>query len=429
MRKTKGIVLAWLMAFCMIVTICESTTVYATEVEEDGGTDENGFSVDNTGALIAYSGPGGDITIPSTVTTIVDNVFAGNTSLTSVNVPANVAVLGSGAFSNCTSLTSVTIYGAISTIPSQTFYNCQNLRSVVVPASITTIGAEAFASCVSLPGLTFPSGVANIGSKAFYNCTSLSGVSIPSAVSSIGSDAFTGCTSMTSYTVESGNGTYASANGCLYNKTLTKLLSCPEGKTSVAIADGTKIIGANAFYNCVGIRSLILPASITTIEANAFSGSGIRDVTILSGVKSIGAQGGWTADIIYGNSDSAAELYANSNSIVFQPLDTGSPDPDPTETETEPDTGNDTEKPGGNGGNNGNGNTGGSTNNNPSGGTSGGTSVSSGSTTSNVAAAASAHQKDATPKTGDGINPIFFFCIATLLVGVLLLAVGKKKTA
>ncbi len=438
MRKTRR-VLAWLAVFCMIFTMHQNTVVsYATEAPaEQPAVDEaaaNGFSIDNTGTLVGYSGVGGDVVIPSTVTSIAANAFAGNTSITSVTIPASVALFGSGIFANCTSLTTVTIQGNISSIPTQTFYNCANLRNVYVPASVTAIGSEAFAECVSLSGITLPGGVATIADRAFYDCASLSGVSIPATVSSIGSNAFAGCVNMTSYSVDGSNGYYASSGGCLYNKTMTKLLSCPEGRSSVTIADGTKIIGSNAFANCKAIRSLVLPNSVTTIESNAFAGSGIRDITIMAGVTSIGSQGSWTADIIYGEANSAAQTYANSNSIVFQALSSSTP---PQDTE-DPGEGN-TEGGGGNKKPNGGGTTPGSTGGDGTGttpngneGSTGGSAGSGQATTTvrggtTVAASSVSHEKDTTPKTGDGINPVFFFCLAFMLVGVSLLAVGKRR--
>lgn len=429
MRKHGRKLLGLLVLFGMVVTMQMNAVVAgATEVsgENQSSAEANGFAIDNTGTLVGYTGPGGDIIVPSEVTAIASNVFAGNTTLTSVTLPANVAMLGTGVFSNCTSLTTVTIQGNVSAIPVQTFYNCENLRSVYVPASVTSIASEAFAECISLSGITIPAAVASIGERAFYDCISLSGVSIPDAVSSIGSGAFEGCANMTSYAVASGNGQYASSGGCLYNKTMTKLLSCPEGRSSVTIADGTKIIGSRAFYNCSAIGSLTIPASVKTIEADAFAESGISDITIHSGVTSIGSQSGWTADIIYGESNSAAENYANNNSIVFEALD--SKPSTETETETEKpknDTekpGNSTEKPADANTDNGAGQSGqGST------GTSTGTTTKTAYSSGTTAAAATAHQKDETPKTGDGINPVFYFCIAFLLTGICLFMIGRRK--
>ena len=426
--------LALLSMLCMIVTLCQSNiTVFATEASSvTSGTDGNGFTVDNTGALVSYTGVGGDITVPSTATSISSNVFAGNTAITSVTIPASVAVMGTGIFTNCTSLTSVTIQGNISSIPSQTFLDCENLKSVYVPASVTSIEAEAFSDCVSLSGITIPSGVATIGEKAFYGCASLTGVSIPAAVSSIGNNAFSGSTNLTAYTVESANAYYSSYNGCLYNKSMTKLLSCPEGRSSAQIADGTKIIGSYSFYNCVAINSLTLPSTITTIESDAFTGSGIKDITILSGVTSIGVQSSWIADVIYGENDSTAETYAASNDIVFQAV-SSSANSDSTDTESGNTgtevvvdiNGNNTA------GNNTAGNNAGTTTNSGTVSTTAAstTNAAIGANTSGATAVAAAHEKDATPKTGDGINPIFFFCIAVLLLGIYLFMSGKKRAS
>lgn len=435
MRKHGRKLLGLLVILSMVVTMqLNVAAVGAAEIsnENQNSAEANGFAIDNTGTLIGYTGPGGDVIVPSEVTAVASNVFAGNTTLTSVTLPASVAILGTGVFANCTSLTTVTIQGNVSAIPVQTFYNCENLKSVYVPASVTSIASEAFAECISLSGITIPAAVASIGERAFYDCISLSGVSIPDAVSSIGTGAFEGCANMTSYSVASGNGQYASSGGCLYNKTMTKLLSCPEGRSSVTIANGTKIIGSRAFYNCSAMHSLTIPSTVTTIETDAFAESGINDITIYSGVTNIGSQSSWTADIIYGESDSAAENYANDNSIVFQALNTNPSTETETETETEKPNnnnnkpGNDTNKPGDN-------NSGSSTNQGTTG-TSNGDNNNSGNGATKTAyssgkteAAATAHQKDETPKTGDGINPIIFFCIAFFLTGICLFVVGRRK--
>ena len=425
MKKKLRNGLAILSMLCMIITMYQSNiTVFASVAGTPTGVaDANGFTVDGTGALVSYTGVGGEITLPTNATSIASNVFAGNTAITSVIIPANVAVMGTGVFTNCTSLTSVTVQGNVSSIPADTFLNCENLKSVYVPASVTEIGSEAFSGCVSLSGITIPASVATIGEKAFYGCASLTGVSIPAAVTSIGSNAFFESTNLTTYTVESANAYYSSYNGCLYNKSMTKLISCPEGRSSAQIADGTKIIGSYSFYKCVAINSLSLPSSVTTIETDAFAGSGIKSITILSGVTSVGAQSGWTADVIYGEKNSAAENYATNNDIVFQSVN-------PVQnTETE------TTKPNSevvvdvNGNNNAGNNAGTPTNNGAPASAVGANVASVSPNAAGAPTVAAAHEKDATPKTGDGINPVFFFCIAILLLGIYLFMSSRKKAS
>ena len=99
-------------AVCLLLAVMPGQTVRADET-----TDENGFTVDDSGTLVAYSGAGGAITIPESVSTIASGVFASNTSITSVTIPSYVTGMGTAVFYNCTSLGSVSIEGDIGSIP------------------------------------------------------------------------------------------------------------------------------------------------------------------------------------------------------------------------------------------------------------------------------------------------------------------------
>ena len=142
--------------------------------------------------------------------------------------------------------------------------------------------------------------VAEIGEWAFSDCTGLISVSIPDSVKSIGDGAFSGCT----------------------------------GLTSVDIPDSVKFIGEWAFSDCTGLISVIIPGSVTEIGYWAFSGcTGLKSVTIPDSVTEIGEWAFgyyWDEDadeylltdlIIFGKISSAAEEYANENSIPFVAMD------------------------------------------------------------------------------------------------------------
>ena len=164
------------------------------------------FTYVSTGSAIiitAYTGAGGAVTIPSSisslpVTIIGTNAFQGKTTITSVTIPSSVTSIGSGAFFYCNRLTSVTIPNSVTSIGINAFSNCTGLTSVTIPSSVTSIADGAFANCSGLTSVTISSGVTSIGSSAFGGCTGLTSVTIPNSVTSIGGNAFQYCYGLTS---------------------------------------------------------------------------------------------------------------------------------------------------------------------------------------------------------------------------------------
>ena len=95
----------------------------------------NGFVISN-GVVIDYIGSGGEIVVPDNdgegndITAIGDEVFKGNTTITSVTIPATITVIGESAFEGCSGLESVVIPNGVSTIGKAAFKNCEKLASM-----------------------------------------------------------------------------------------------------------------------------------------------------------------------------------------------------------------------------------------------------------------------------------------------------------
>ncbi|MGH7869122.1 MAG: leucine-rich repeat domain-containing protein, partial [Candidatus Dormibacteraceae bacterium] len=162
------------------------------------------FTYTNTNGTITitgYTGPGGNVAIPSTmaglpVTSIEDNAFAGVTILTGVTIPNSVTNLGEQAFFGCSSMANLSIGNGITTIHGGadssggggvggTFQNCTSLTRVAIPDSVTNIGdgpdtiggpAGAFFYCTSLTNVTVGRGLTYLGLGTFSLCTNLTGV-------------------------------------------------------------------------------------------------------------------------------------------------------------------------------------------------------------------------------------------------------------
>ena len=244
-----------------------------------------------------------DITIPSSVSYLGENIFP-NTTLYNVDannaaygstsqgalyskqsktllqvpvsakgefiVPDGISTIGYAAFYECDQITSVQLNNDVTTIEDRAFYDCSSISSVVMGDSVTAIGDSAFGNCYALTTLTLGKNIVSIGAEAFYSCTGLSAVSIPAATTFIGENAF----EKTIFTVDPANPAYCSDEaGILYNKEKTVLI---QGNSSISgtyvIPDGVTSIGANMFENCANLTGVVIPESVTSIGPWAFSG-------------------------------------------------------------------------------------------------------------------------------------------------------------
>jgi alpha-tubulin suppressor-like RCC1 family protein len=163
-------------------------------------------NADNTITITGYTGPGGAVTIPSTinglpVTSIGDQVFdeypnLSGSPLTSVTIPDSVTSLGTYSFYHCWALTNVTIPNSVTDIGERAFGQCSSLASLTIPNSVTNLGDSAFEECSSLTSVTIPNSVTRIPMALFWGCTGLTNVTVGNRVTSIGDEAFLACISL-----------------------------------------------------------------------------------------------------------------------------------------------------------------------------------------------------------------------------------------
>lgn len=106
-----------------------------------------------------------------------------------------VETIGHGAFER-SAVTSVTIPDSVTAILDRAFANCFQLTNISIPNSVTSIGFSAFEHCTSLKSITLPSSLRNISMFLFHNCSQLTTIQIPDSVPSIQDYAFGNCTSL-----------------------------------------------------------------------------------------------------------------------------------------------------------------------------------------------------------------------------------------
>ena len=279
------------------------------------------------------------INIPNGVKEIGWYAFKNCTGLTSIVIPDSVTDIRGQAFYGCTGLTSIVISNSVTELLEDAFAYCTGLTSIVIPESVEFIDENAFRGCENLTSVTIPANIEIVRSlsdsfmpstksleEIFINCNIITvGEKIQEDDSEQVSDenhiiipkCYTGSISGFSYNerpdietfvVKKGNKRFDSRDNCnaiietqenelvvggsksVIPNTVTKIREkafC--GRKSlkeITIPESVKTIGHNAFKDCTGLTSIVLPSGLETgriSDGGTFEGcSGLQEVTINS---------------------------------------------------------------------------------------------------------------------------------------------------
>ena len=205
-----------------------------------------------------------------------DGVLYNKSQTTLVAYPSNQSLYSSGT-------TTASFLSTVTRIEDYAFTNYQS-TTLTIPASVTSVGDRVFNGS-KLTSVTFN------GSPDF-DCE-------PEVTADHGT--FQGASNLDVISIKGNGGNFTTYNGALYNKDKTKLILCPQGRTTSAwfvMADSTKEIGNYAFYNCKKLTAACIPESVTIIGSSSFSG-------INSDFK------------LYVTQDSYGETYAKNKSMNY----------------------------------------------------------------------------------------------------------------
>lgn len=247
-------------------------TLYANWANEDDGVPYTYVTLeDGTIEIRSYTGKRKYITIPE----MIEN--------------KKVTSIGAFAFQNQSRIRQITLPSGLKHIGQNAFSGCYNLLSITLPKSVETIEAGAFQNAVRLSNVYIPidSNLSSIGNFAFAH-SGLRTIDLPQSLNEISGSVFYGTTSMVNINVSRDNAKYVSDNGILFNKTKSKLIVYPAGRTSdYSVPTVTETIDAYAFafakfakvnLNCV-----------KSIGIGAFAYSSLETVKLPSTLFSLGA--------------------------------------------------------------------------------------------------------------------------------------------
>ena len=130
----------------------------------------NGVTVETIGHGAFERSAVTSVTIPDSVTAILDRAFANCFQLTNISIPNSVTSIGFSAFEHCTSLKSITLPSSLNSISEALFSDCSQLTTIHIPDSVLSIQDYAFGNCISLETIRIPVSVTSIGNLAFARC-------------------------------------------------------------------------------------------------------------------------------------------------------------------------------------------------------------------------------------------------------------------
>lgn len=248
-----------------------------------------------------------ELLLPEGVETIGEDAFSHCRSLKQILLPKSLKCVATGAFSDCTELTKVTFLdGCVADVERNNFSGCDNLRELTIPGTVNLIHCSLFPfflgcskktvvrcyagssayfeakqfhlDCVLLDGKAYdasndfvieggvlksytgknpeviiPEGTQAIQSKVFYGSSDIVSVVMPDSITTIGSSVFENCDKLRTV------------------KLSKRLLTIPR----------------RAFYNCRRLTEIVLPQGLLTIEQCAFADTGLGEVHLPEGIKSI----------------------------------------------------------------------------------------------------------------------------------------------
>ena len=279
-----------------------------------------------------------EITLPKNLEIIEQGTFSMNIRLDSITLPKTLQEIGDMAFAGAR-LTSLEIPKSVTKIGRKAFH-LHHLSELTIPGNVKEIGESAFEGtpkAITLKKLVLEEGVETIGSGAFKEGY-LESVELPDSLKTLAADAFSNnsgtnndhvvvlYTNNASHVEFEESSTYSLALRGTWNNTcftyngaaVTGLSKVGEAliktNTNVIIPgktdSGTAVtkIADGALEN-IGMKSVVLPESLTVIGAKAFAGNALKSVKIPDKVTSV------SKDAFAGNK-TAVTLEVNNRAVL-----------------------------------------------------------------------------------------------------------------
>ena len=190
--------------------------------------------------------------------------FTNMNNITEVTFSEVISV-GNYAFENCTKLEAVHLAKA-ETMGERALASISALKTLVVPM-LKTLGTYCFHSCSGLINVNLPEAEV-IGQNGFYYCTNLETIRMPK-VKAIGANAFQACRKITSVEFNQ----IETIQTCAFRYCV--------GLKLVVLPATLRFINSGAFQDCTGIKKIIFLGNPPTMYNDTLRGmTGLEDIYV-----------------------------------------------------------------------------------------------------------------------------------------------------
>ncbi len=204
-----------------------------------------------------------EIVVPSTynglpVVGISFNAFENNINIKKITLPDTIRSICGYAFAGCAALESIYLSDGLKDIQSHAFFG-SGLKTLTIPDTVTILGGYACSGCPNLESVKLSQKLEFFHDNMFDNTPKLKNIELPDSLTYIGSDAFVG-SSIESIKIP--KKVYYIGESAFENTVIN----------SVEFEKGSKLetIDKSAFKGCSNLKSIVIPASVTTIGTFAF---------------------------------------------------------------------------------------------------------------------------------------------------------------
>lgn len=196
-----------------------------------------------------------EVILPDTLVNISGDTFYNSSNLKKVNIPKNVKFMGNNPFAGCPNIEVINESPYFNLVDG-ILYNRDFTRLIYYPISKKDDRYEIKEGCRIL------------GKHSFYLCDNLKEVVIPSSIIKLENNPFSGCTKIN---LVNKSDYYHIDDSVIYDKDYSSVIGCLNSiNTDCLVLKDVKRICRNSFWNCKGIRKIVLPKTLESIGYNPF---------------------------------------------------------------------------------------------------------------------------------------------------------------